>query len=153
MNRYPLKLMIPCCASFALIQSYISARQVSGPSVVIRAVVFKKNPINWANIILFRPMLHGRLLCLALWAFVIPWSISQRTSLSSKPASSDDVTGKSSLTFVFDITGSMFDDLVQVREGARKIFQTVMSQREKLIYNYIMVPFHDPREFLVFSNS
>ncbi|KJH48756.1 hypothetical protein DICVIV_05150 [Dictyocaulus viviparus] len=38
----------------------------------------------------------------------------------------------------------MFDDLVQVREGAKKIFQTVMQQREKLIYNYIMVPFHDP---------
>ncbi|EYB86260.1 hypothetical protein Y032_0282g1275 [Ancylostoma ceylanicum] len=56
----------------------------------------------------------------------------------------DDTAGKSSLTFVFDITGSMFDDLVQVREGARKIFQTVMQQREKLIYNYIMVPFHDP---------
>ncbi|WKY14387.1 hypothetical protein Q1695_000159 [Nippostrongylus brasiliensis] len=38
----------------------------------------------------------------------------------------------------------MFDDLLQVREGARKIFQTVTQQREKLIYNYIMVPFHDP---------
>ncbi|VDO99109.1 unnamed protein product [Heligmosomoides polygyrus] len=58
--------------------------------------------------------------------------------------SEDDTTGKSSLTFVFDITGSMFDDLLQVREGAKKIFQTVTQQREKLIYNYIMVPFHDP---------
>ncbi|PIO71425.1 hypothetical protein TELCIR_06677 [Teladorsagia circumcincta] len=57
----------------------------------------------------------------------------------------DETTGKSSLTFVFDITGSMFDDLLQVREGAKKIFQTVMQQRDKLIYNYIMVPFHDPR--------
>ncbi|CAI5454959.1 unnamed protein product [Caenorhabditis angaria] len=56
----------------------------------------------------------------------------------------NDPTGKSSLAFVFDITGSMFDDLVQVREGAAKIFKTVMAQREKLIYNYIMVPFHDP---------
>lgn len=61
--------------------------------------------------------------------------------------SEDDTTGKSSLTFVFDITGSMFDDLLQVREGAKKIFQTVTQQREKLIYNYIMVPFHDPCEF------
>ncbi|VDL71886.1 unnamed protein product [Nippostrongylus brasiliensis] len=62
-----------------------------------------------------------------------------------RPSSfNDDMTGKSSLTFVFDITGSMFDDLLQVREGARKIFQTVTQQREKLIYNYIMVPFHDP---------
>uniref|UniRef100_A0A0K0DL57 VWFA domain-containing protein n=1 Tax=Angiostrongylus cantonensis TaxID=6313 RepID=A0A0K0DL57_ANGCA len=66
------------------------------------------------------------------------------TSERQRRRSGDEMAGKSSLTFVFDITGSMFDDLVQVREGARKIFQTVMQQREKLIYNYIMVPFHDP---------
>lgn len=52
--------------------------------------------------------------------------------------------GTSSLTFVFDKTGSMYDDLVQVREGAKKIFATVLEQREKLIYNYVLVPFHDP---------
>ncbi|GMT05475.1 hypothetical protein PENTCL1PPCAC_27649, partial [Pristionchus entomophagus] len=52
--------------------------------------------------------------------------------------------GTSSLAFVFDITGSMFDDLVQVRNGAKEIFRTVMAQREKLIYNYVLVPFHDP---------
>nr|CDJ92887.1 CRE-HIM-4 protein [Haemonchus contortus] len=38
----------------------------------------------------------------------------------------------------------MFDDLLQVREGAKKIFQTVLQQRDKLIHNYILVPFHDP---------
>ncbi|VDM78680.1 unnamed protein product [Strongylus vulgaris] len=77
------------------------------------------------------------LLCLAACA-----SGAASTDQRGQPV--DDTAGKSSLTFVFDITGSMFDDLVQVREGARKIFQTVMQQREKLIYNYIMVPFHDP---------
>ncbi|VDO78244.1 unnamed protein product [Haemonchus placei] len=56
----------------------------------------------------------------------------------------DVTSGKTSLTFVFDITGSMFDDLLQVREGAREIFQTVLQQRDKLIHNYILVPFHDP---------
>lgn len=44
----------------------------------------------------------------------------------------------------------MFDDLVQVREGAAKIFKTVMAQREKLIYNYIMVPFHDPCKLFIY---
>ncbi|PAV72711.1 hypothetical protein WR25_18698 isoform C [Diploscapter pachys] len=68
----------------------------------------------------------------------------QTTLYRSQLAVRDETSGKSSLTFVFDITGSMFDDLMQVREGSRKIFQTVMQQREKLIYNYIMVPFHDP---------
>ncbi|CAJ0582924.1 unnamed protein product, partial [Mesorhabditis spiculigera] len=52
--------------------------------------------------------------------------------------------GTSSLTFVFDITGSMFDDLEQVRQGAKKIYETVLTQRQRLIYNYVLVPFHDP---------
>ncbi|KAI6172894.1 EGF-like domain-containing protein [Aphelenchoides besseyi] len=52
--------------------------------------------------------------------------------------------GVSSLTFVFDRTGSMNDDLVQVRHGAKGIFETVLKQRKKLIYNYVLVLFHDP---------
>jgi hemicentin len=50
----------------------------------------------------------------------------------------------SSLAFVFDRTGSMNDDLLQVRQGAKGIFETVMKQRKKLIYNYVLVLFHDP---------
>lgn len=53
-------------------------------------------------------------------------------------------SGTSSLVFVFDVTGSMYDDLVQVREGAKSIFETVLEQRNQLIYNYVLVPFHDP---------
>lgn len=52
--------------------------------------------------------------------------------------------GMSSLTFVFDRTGSMNDDLMQVRQGAAGIFETVMKQRKKHIYNYVLVLFHDP---------
>ena len=55
--------------------------------------------------------------------------------------------GASSLAFVFDITGSMNDDLVQVIDGAAKILATTLSRREKPLYNYVLVPFHDPREF------
>uniref|UniRef100_A0A7E4UTW7 VWA domain-containing protein n=1 Tax=Panagrellus redivivus TaxID=6233 RepID=A0A7E4UTW7_PANRE len=54
--------------------------------------------------------------------------------------------GMSSLTFVFDRTGSMFDDLDQVRRGTEGIFNTVMKQRERFIYNYVLVMFHDPGE-------
>uniref|UniRef100_A0A0R3RPN4 Hemicentin-1-like n=1 Tax=Elaeophora elaphi TaxID=1147741 RepID=A0A0R3RPN4_9BILA len=61
--------------------------------------------------------------------------------------------GTSSLTFVFDTTGSMNDDLIQVQDGAKKILDTVLKQREKLIYNYIYVPFHDPRVGPVFSTT
>ena len=52
--------------------------------------------------------------------------------------------GAASLAFVFDITGSMYDDLVQVIEGAAKILATTLSRREQPLYNYVLVPFHDP---------
>uniref|UniRef100_A0A5S6QSD1 Ig-like domain-containing protein n=1 Tax=Trichuris muris TaxID=70415 RepID=A0A5S6QSD1_TRIMR len=52
--------------------------------------------------------------------------------------------GASSLTFVIDVTGSMYDDLVQVRHGYERIFDTVLSQRERQVSNYVLVPFHDP---------
>lgn len=56
--------------------------------------------------------------------------------------------GAASLAFVFDTTGSMHDDLVQVIEGAAKILATTLAMREKPLYNYILVPFHDPGRFL-----
>ena len=52
--------------------------------------------------------------------------------------------GSSSLAFVFDTTGSMYDDLRQVVEGAAKILATTLSRREKPLYDYVLVPFHDP---------
>lgn len=49
-----------------------------------------------------------------------------------------------SLAFVFDSTGSMWDDLVQVKMGAERIMATMLELPDKPIYNYILVPFHDP---------
>ena len=50
------------------------------------------------------------------------------------------------MAFVFDITGSMYDDLVQVIKGAAEILQDALTRREKPLYNYVLVPFHDPGE-------
>lgn len=85
------------------------------------------------------------MLILILRIFIIQFIFSYHHNLSvsgihEKPAP----PGTSSLTFVFDTTGSMNDDLIQVQDGAKKILDTVLKQREKLIYNFIYVPFHDP---------
>jgi hypothetical protein len=48
------------------------------------------------------------------------------------------------LAFVFDSTGSMWDDLVQVKMGAERIMAAMLERPDKPIYNYVLVPFHDP---------
>lgn len=84
-------------------------------------------------------MAHGALF-VSISLLLLPLNHVTSTSMSSQ----QPPPGTSSLTFVFDTTGSMHDDLVQVQEGARRILDTVLNQREKLIYNYVYVPFNDP---------
>lgn len=55
--------------------------------------------------------------------------------------------GLISLAFVFDRTGSMYDDLVKVREGATKIFNNTIDNGKPLVNNYILVPFSDPGSY------
>ncbi|KAM7093056.1 hemicentin-2 [Molossus nigricans] len=53
-------------------------------------------------------------------------------------------TGDATLAIVFDVTGSMWDDLMQVMDGASRILERSLSHHSQAIANYALVPFHDP---------
>lgn len=58
----------------------------------------------------------------------------------------NEESGKSSLVFVFDTTGSMYNDLRQLREGAEMILNTALEE-SNVIEDFVFVPFHDPGKF------
>ncbi|XP_068513036.1 hemicentin-2 isoform X2 [Anas acuta] len=75
---------------------------------------------------------HGGIF-VGLWLLLVP-------GVTGSPPGA----GGATLAFVFDTTGSMYDDLVQVTEGASRILERTLSRGTKLIRNYVLVPFHDP---------
>nr|XP_061790885.1 hemicentin-1-like [Nerophis lumbriciformis] len=76
------------------------------------------------------------------FAFSVALSFGQ--DADTKTAEEDIPEGAATLAFVFDVTGSMYDDLVQVIEGASKILETSLSRPNRPLYNFALVPFHDP---------
>jgi hypothetical protein len=51
---------------------------------------------------------------------------------------------KKSLLLVFDGTGSMSDDLSQMRDAAKEIVTDLSSRKDKPIQNYVLTVFKDP---------
>ena len=51
---------------------------------------------------------------------------------------------KSSLTFVIDDTGSMSDEIYQVKEKTKLLFDAVLKSNGSRIDDFILVTFNDP---------
>lgn len=78
-------------------------------------------------------------------------SLAQDASPQSETGAEEIPEGASTLAFVFDVTGSMYDDLVQVIEGASKILETSLKRPKRPLFNFALVPFHDPGKGNIYS--
>lgn len=74
-----------------------------------------------------------------------PHSVKQ-ISWASSDNGLEPALGQTSLVIVFDGTTSMFDDLQQLKMGAKSIIQEVNARERNPIFNYVFVPFRDPSE-------
>jgi hemicentin len=52
-----------------------------------------------------------------------------------------------SLLIIFDGTGSMYDDLQQLRSGAQEIINDLSMRNDSPIFNYVLVVYRDPSEY------
>jgi hypothetical protein len=72
-------------------------------------------------------------------------SVGKRVPRDSRRASSDRPrSDQKSLLIVFDATGSMHDDLEQLRDGAQEIINELSERGDYTIFNYVLTVFRDP---------
>ncbi|XP_059046686.1 hemicentin-2-like [Achroia grisella] len=62
-------------------------------------------------------------------------------------------SGKSSVTFIIDDTGSMSDDIEQVKLEVHRVFDTVVKSAESHVENFILITFNDPDTSLLIDTK
>lgn len=60
---------------------------------------------------------------------------------------SKEELAKTSLTFVIDVTGSMWDNIEAVQKAMKEVVRKAQSSSVKP-YNYILVTFNDPGKYV-----
>lgn len=71
-------------------------------------------------------------------------SVKTRRSLDSININVPPTIGQISLAIIFDCTGSMADNLKEMKAGAERLIDAITERRDNPIYNYIFVCFRDP---------
>lgn len=72
-------------------------------------------------------------------------AVSAAAAVAGEPGTAlPPTTGDATLAIVLDVTGSMWDDLMQVMHGASRILEHSLSRGSQAIGNYALVPFRDP---------
>ncbi|GFN88309.1 hemicentin-1 [Plakobranchus ocellatus] len=116
------------------VQSQQSHEQENGPNHLYTAQQRRKATRHYPVMSITCILTLATLL--ATSTFTLPVKAQEETEVDAGLAAS--------LAFVFDITGSMYDDLRQVIQGAGEILDDARKRREKPLQNYVLVPFHDP---------
>ena len=83
-----------------------------------------------------------------LWTTIVSMGVFRpvESALDQVVPQSKSTWPPASLTFVMDTTGSMHDDLAQVKEAVNVIFDSIIANPDVPVQNFVLVPFHDPGE-------
>ncbi|XP_059061700.1 hemicentin-2-like [Achroia grisella] len=160
-NRTSIAFLTPCHSTplYSHLHINVTTRYLNcDPPIdkvgeTYEAEAFFNNPLRWwraeyaaratPTLLVMFDRLRGRLEA-PLTGYKLLHQIQHTVFTEAKYTAADDRDDeKSSLVFVFDTTGSMLNDLKQLRAGAEMVLNTAL-QESNVIGDFVFVPFHDP---------